>query len=171
MIATQSPAPYFCQIESPVGRLTLESSEKGLTAIRWPDRTGTNRSLGSRLNPHLEQAIEQLTDYFDHTRDAFDLSLAPVGTQFQLHVWQALQQIEFGTTVSYQDIAKAIGNPKACRAVGNANGRNPIPIVIPCHRVISNDGSLGGFAAGLETKSWLLEHEQHLQSKEWDWVV
>ncbi|HBC58441.1 MAG TPA: cysteine methyltransferase [Gammaproteobacteria bacterium] len=154
------PAPYFCHLETPIGHLTIEAIEEGITAIRWPDYSGSNIFRTSKLNQHLNQAIEQITAYFDHKLDTFNLCLAPVGTQFQLRVWRALQQIEFGTTVSYQYIAETIGNPNACRAVGSANGKNPIPIIIPCHRIISSDGTLGGFAAGLETKRWLLEHEK-----------
>jgi methylated-DNA-[protein]-cysteine S-methyltransferase len=104
--------------------------------------------------------MEALKEYFAGKRTEFeDLTLAPAGTTFQLSVWQALLQIPFGATRSYADIARAIGNPKGVRAVGLANGRNPIPVIVPCHRVIGSNGSLTGFGGGLPTKKWLLAHE------------
>ena len=111
--------------------------------------------------------VEQIDDYFAGHRKTFDLSLKPGGTEFQLEVLKALTAIPYGQTVSYQEIARAIGRPKAVRAVGAANGRNPLPIVIPCHRVIGSDGSLTGFSGGLEAKRYLLGHEAggfHLSS-------
>ncbi len=109
-------------------------------------------------------AREQLTDYFDGNLQSFDLNLRPAGTEFQRKVLAELQKIPYGTTTSYGDIAKKIGNPKAMRAVGAANGRNPIPIIIPCHRVIGSSGDLVGFGGGLPTKEALLRHEmEHSQ--------
>lgn len=108
----------------------------------------------------LCDAKQQLSEYFEGERTHFDMPLAPKGTDFQKQVWQALVEIPYGQTVSYQDIAKAVGKPKGSQAVGGANGKNPIAIVVPCHRVIGKDGSLTGYAGGLDKKSWLLSLEQ-----------
>lgn len=108
----------------------------------------------------LCDAKQQLSEYFEGERTHFDMPLAPKGTDFQKQVWQALAEIPYGQTVSYQDIAKAVGKPKGSQAVGGANGKNPIAIVVPCHRVIGKDGSLTGYAGGLDKKSWLLSLEQ-----------
>ena len=110
-------------------------------------------------SPVLQAAETQLREYFAGERLAFDLPLAPRGTPFQLQVWQALARIPYGSTVSYAQLAQAVGNPEAMRAVGAANGRNPLPIVLPCHRVIGADGSLTGFGGGLPTKQFLLQLE------------
>jgi methylated-DNA-[protein]-cysteine S-methyltransferase len=108
----------------------------------------------------FSQACKQLDEYFEGTRQNFTLKLAPTGTQFQQSVWQQLRKIPYGNTCSYGDIASALDNPKASRAVGAANGANPLPIVIPCHRVIGANGSLTGFSGGLAVKDWLLAHER-----------
>jgi len=110
--------------------------------------------------PLIKKAAKQLTEYFSKKRTKFDLPLSPAGTEFQLSVWRALETIPFGETRSYMDIAVQIGNPKACRAVGMANNRNPIAIIIPCHRVIGRDGSLTGFGGGLDAKQYLLDLEK-----------
>ena len=108
----------------------------------------------------LDGAAAQLTEYFAGNRTAFDLPLDLVGTQFQTEAWHALAGVPYGTTVSYGEQARRLGRPAAVRAVGAANGRNPVPIVLPCHRIIGADGSLTGFGGGLDTKRWLLDHEQ-----------
>jgi methylated-DNA-[protein]-cysteine S-methyltransferase len=133
-----------------------------LSEIRLGDRPAIGPAADATPCPILQRASRQLAEYFAGRRRQFDLPLLPVGTAFQRRVWQALRQIPFGATASYREIARAIGQPTACRAVGGANGRNPIPIVIPCHRVIGAGGALVGFSAGLQRKVWLLEHEAAL---------
>jgi methylated-DNA-[protein]-cysteine S-methyltransferase len=148
-------------IDSPIGQLLLAGDREGLKIIGFPQgkgkvSTGADWELTS--NCFLDAEL-QLAEYFDGRRRSFDLNLAPQGTDFQLAVLAALQTIPFGDTRSYLDIAIQIGRPKAVRAVGAANGRNPLPIVIPCHRVIGADGSLTGFGGGLESKLFLLQLE------------
>ncbi|MGB3810384.1 MAG: methylated-DNA--[protein]-cysteine S-methyltransferase [Parvibaculum sp.] len=150
-------------LKSPIGDLRLAATEEGLIAVVFPietKRTYANARGSVPARMHLDAATEALKEYFAGKRTEFkDLTLAPAGTAFQLSVWQALLQIPFGATRSYADIARAIGNPKGVRAVGLANGRNPIPVIVPCHRVIGSNGSLTGFGGGLPTKKWLLAHE------------
>ncbi|TQM13063.1 methylated-DNA-[protein]-cysteine S-methyltransferase [Pseudoxanthomonas sp. 3HH-4] len=151
----------FRYLDSPVGTLTLAATDDGLHAIEFP----RNRHPASRAgwtegqHPVLDLAARQLDEYFAATRLAFDLPLAPRGTDFQRTVWLALAGIAYGETVSYAQLAQRVGKPTAMRAVGAANGRNPLPIVLPCHRVIGADGSLTGFGGGLPTKQFLLELE------------
>jgi methylated-DNA-[protein]-cysteine S-methyltransferase len=156
----------YKQIKTPVGRLTLVANDLSLVAIHWEDedRTDSDEATPADCHPILAEAERQLSDYFAGRRTTFDLPLDPAGTPFQKKVWQALTRIPFGRTVSYGDIAASIGSPTACRAVGAANGRNPIPIVVPCHRVIGASGKLTGFAGGLENKSILLTLERALPS-------
>jgi methylated-DNA-[protein]-cysteine S-methyltransferase len=150
-------------VPSPVGALTLIASDKGLAAILWenddPGRVRLNPRIEGRDHPVLLEAERQLGEYFAGTRQAFDLPLDFNGTDFQKRVWAQLLAIPFGETRSYADIARAIDRPSAFRAVGAANGRNPISIVAPCHRVIGTNGSLTGFAGGIEAKRHLLELE------------
>ncbi len=150
---------------SPVGMLTLVASDAGLVAILWQDDDPRRVSLAdvedAGDHPVLAMAGGQLADYFAGRRRTFDLPLDFRGTDFQKSVWSALLAIPFGETRSYGDIARAIGRPSASRAVGAANGRNPISIVAPCHRVIGSNGALTGFAGGLEAKAWLLRLEGH----------
>lgn len=148
-------------IESPIGKLLLAGNENGLAIIGFPKGKGmvVPESTWQLSKSCFEDAERQLNEYFAGTRKIFDLKLAPTGTEFQLAVLDALQDIPLGETRSYQQIAQQIGRPKAVRAVGAANGRNPLPIVIPCHRVIGADGSLTGFGGGLEAKLFLLELE------------
>jgi methylated-DNA-[protein]-cysteine S-methyltransferase len=149
---------------SPVGTLTLVASDKGLTAILWENDDPNRVRLGTMVtndgHPILVEAERQLIDYFAGHRTAFTLPLAFEGTSFQQEVWAALLTIPFGETRSYGEIAHQIGRPSASRAVGAANGRNPISIIAPCHRVIGANGTLTGFAGGLEAKAWLLEMER-----------
>ena len=150
-------------VESPVGKLTLVASDVGLAAILWESDDGRRVPLtleeeapGHRV---LLEAERQLAEYFSGRRRAFTVQLDVVGTPFQKKVWQALLTIPFGETRSYAEIARQIGSPRAVRAVGAANGRNPLSIVAPCHRVIGSSGKLTGFAGGLETKARLLALE------------
>jgi methylated-DNA-[protein]-cysteine S-methyltransferase len=143
-------------VESPVGKLKIESDDCWITGI-WLNATA-NVTPG-RATGVLAELERQLAAYFDGRLTEFDLPLSPKGTPFQLDVWAALRTIPYGTTCSYSDIARKIGRADAVRAVGAANGQNPIPIVIPCHRVIGANGSLTGFGGGLPMKKWLLAHE------------
>jgi methylated-DNA-[protein]-cysteine S-methyltransferase len=155
---------YFYKImKSPIGELKLVGSESGLAAILWhldrPHRMRLNIVAEDKKQPLLVKAERQLNEYFKGKRKKFDLKLDFAGTDFQNKVWQALLSIPFGETRSYGQIAKLLGNAKAMRAVGAANGRNPIPIIAPCHRVIGSSGKLTGFAGGMKMKAHLLELE------------
>jgi methylated-DNA-[protein]-cysteine S-methyltransferase len=155
-------------MSSPVGRLTLVATDNGLAAILWEnDRPGRVRlNVGAEINDHpvLVETERQLEEYFAGRRTAFALPLDPSGTAFQRQVWDALLTIPFGETRSYGQIARQIGNPTAIRAVGAANGRNPLSIVVPCHRVVGSTGALTGFAGGLDVKAQLLALESGLPS-------
>ncbi len=148
-------------IESPLGVIQLTAQNGALVAVTLLGESGTSSSTvpGAALSL-LERAAAQLAEYFAGVRIAFDVPLAPQGTAFQRSVWAHLAAIPHGETRSYRDLARAIGNPAACRAVGAANARNPIAIIVPCHRVIGATGTLTGYAGGLAAKQWLLEHEQ-----------
>lgn len=154
----------YTTMDSPVGTLTLIASEAGLAAVLWPDDDPARVCLEPREeapdHPVLAAARAQLAAYFAGTRQRFDLPLDPRGTVFQQAVWQALLTIPFGETRSYAAIARQIGRPSATRAVGAANGRNPLSIVAPCHRVIGSNGALIGFAGGLAAKEMLLRLER-----------
>lgn len=157
-------------MSSPVGELTLVANQSALAAILWENDKPTRVRLGPMgavtNTPILYQAEQQLNEYFAGTRTRFELALNFVGTEFQRKVWAALLTIPFGETRSYSDIAIQIGNANAVRAVGAANGRNPISIVAPCHRVIGKGGDLTGFAGGVETKKILLDLERRILGKE-----
>ncbi|MEQ8268730.1 MAG: methylated-DNA--[protein]-cysteine S-methyltransferase [Parvibaculum sp.] len=150
-------------LDTPIGRLRLAATDDGLAAVLFPNQKDIafpKREGSAKAQAHLAKALKALDLYFEgRKKDFTGLTLAPAGTPFQKSVWTALARIPFGETRSYADIAKAIGNPKGMRAVGLANGRNPIPVIVPCHRVIGADGSLTGFGGGLPTKKWLLEFE------------
>lgn len=152
---------YYAWTESPVGKLLLAGTDAlSLIAFsRGPKPTAPKADWRSSDAPFLREAAAQLEEYFQGTRREFDLDLEPTGTRFQLKVLDALATIPYGETRSYGEVAVQIGAPRAVRAVGAANGRNPLPIVLPCHRVIGADGSLTGFGGGLETKRYLLELE------------
>jgi methylated-DNA-[protein]-cysteine S-methyltransferase len=154
----------FRLFDSPVGQLKLVASDAGLAAILWenddPHRVRLNLVAEDRNHPVLVSAEKQLGEYFAGERTSFDLELDFSGTEFQKKVWHALLEIPFGETRSYAQIASRLQNPKAVRAVGAANGKNPISIVAPCHRVIGSNGKLTGFAGGLETKAYLLGLEE-----------
>jgi methylated-DNA-[protein]-cysteine S-methyltransferase len=147
-------------VASPVGELTLVASDGGLVAILWPDDSPRRVPLAANTfdpaHPILADTVQQLEEYFAGSRLAFDLPLDMRGTAFQRAVWHALTTIPYGETRSYRDLARQLGNPAATRAVGAANGRNPVSIVVPCHRVIGSSGKLTGFAGGLEAKAYLL---------------
>jgi methylated-DNA-[protein]-cysteine S-methyltransferase len=145
---------------TPLGELLLLADDAGLRGLYLPDpRHGPAHASGRAAEAPFAAAREQLDAYFAGELETFDLRLAPAGTAFQLRVWEELTRIPFGETISYGELAGRLGEPRAVRAVGLANGRNPISIVVPCHRVIGADGSLVGYGGGLERKRWLLEHE------------
>ena len=153
---------HCTSMPSPIGPLLLAADDTGLKLIefcspRHPMQRGDDWREGD--NAVLRATREQLGEYFEGTRQAFDLPLAPRGTDFQREVWLELRRIAYGETISYAQLAVRIGKPSAVRAVGAANGRNPLPIVVPCHRVIGADGSLTGFGGGLPTKQFLLQLE------------
>jgi methylated-DNA-[protein]-cysteine S-methyltransferase len=153
---------YYSHYSSPVGDLMLVGDGTSLQAVRF-DKGGDSiapKPDWMRRNAAFLQVKKQLDAYFSGQLTCFSVPLSPAGTEFQLRVWRALQEIPYGKTCSYLDIAKAVGDPKATRAVGSANGQNPIPIIIPCHRVIGQDGSLTGFGGGLARKRFLLALEQ-----------
>ena len=154
-------AIYERIIESPLGPISLAGTDEGLIRVDFQHgERPVEVTPSGRMPPgYFEQAVAQLREYFEGTRQHFDLPLAPPGTAFQHQVWQALQHIPFGHTTTYQDLAARLGKPTASRAVGSANGRNPIAIIIPCHRVIGRDGRLRGYAGGLHIKQQLLQHE------------
>jgi len=152
---------WYDEMPSPVGTLRLVADEQGLCEI-WFERGRHQKAPQShwlRDAKPLAQARRQLEEYFAGTRQQFDLPLHPLGTPFQLEVWWELARIPYGATISYGELARRINQPQAMRAVGAANGRNPLPIVLPCHRVIGSDGSLTGFGGGLPTKRYLLSME------------
>ena len=164
-------------IDTPIGPLTLVADDVGLRAVTWPDEDGARVGLSGQLGASdssapspttvhssaaiatLEATEAQLREYFAGERQDFDLPMHLVGTDFQQEAWRGLADIPYGQTISYGEQAERLGRPKAVRAVGAANGRNPLSIVLPCHRVVGTSGDLTGFAAGLETKRWLLAHE------------
>jgi methylated-DNA-[protein]-cysteine S-methyltransferase len=141
--------------KTPLGTAKITGDEQGIASISILEE-GT---ISKKIPKDLKEATNQLQDYFNGKRTSFDFKLNPQGTEFQQKVWQALLEIPFGKTVSYMDITKKLGDVKAIRAVASANGKNPLWIVIPCHRVIGTNGSLTGYAGGLWRKKWLLEHE------------
>ena len=145
---------------SPVGRLLLEADDLALTSIIFDE--GSLAGETATASSVLIDTLKQLNEYFDGKRKQFDLPLAPEGTDFQQQVWRLVSGVAFGETKSYGELAHQLGSPDYSRAVGLANGRNPIPIIIPCHRIIGANGQLTGYAGGLERKKWLLLHEQRL---------
>jgi methylated-DNA-[protein]-cysteine S-methyltransferase len=151
---------------SPVGRLTITASDAGIRTIHW-DGTEVESAAAAGGSPEgraalLAEAVRQLEEYFAGSRTEFDLKLDPQGTPFQLSAWTVLCDIPFGQTVSYAYQARRLGDVRKSRAVGAANGKNPIPIVVPCHRVVGSDGSLTGFGGGIESKAWLIDHEKRV---------
>jgi methylated-DNA-[protein]-cysteine S-methyltransferase len=149
-------------INSPLGITKIVGDENGVSIIS----VLSEGPLSTKIPNELQEAVSQLQEYFEGKRQDFDFKLNPKGTDFQKKVWQELRNIPFGKTISYLDLSKKLGDVKAIRAVASANGKNPLWIVVPCHRVIGTDGSLTGYAGGLWRKKWLLEHEtpSHQQS-------
>lgn len=145
---------YQDYFESPIGTIEIRANDSALTALDFCEQRGVTVA-----HPLLERAIKQLSEYFKGERQLFDLKIELMGTNFQKSVWQELLHIPYGRTCSYFDIARNINSPKAVRAVGAANGKNPIALIVPCHRVIGSNGTLTGYAGGLDRKAWLLQHE------------
>ena len=152
---------YYCYLDTPIGELLLAGEDDALSLIGFPKGSMRREPEPDWIfnEQRLANACQQLREYFDGERREFDLPLELGGTEFQVSVLEALQEIPYGETTSYGEIARRIGRPKAVRAVGAANGRNPIPIVVPCHRVIGSTGDLTGFGGGLDTKEALLRLE------------
>ena len=153
------------RLPTPLGELTLVASDTALRAVYFPTSPdvpplhNVERGSGGEASAVLARARRQLEEYFTGARTTFDLPLDAAGSAFQQRVWDALRAIPYGTTVSYSELARRLGDVRATRAVGAANGQNPIPIMVPCHRVVGAHGELTGFGGGLERKRWLLEHE------------
>jgi methylated-DNA-[protein]-cysteine S-methyltransferase len=175
--APQAPATIIRRvITTPIGPLTLAAGSAGVRAVLWPGEDGTRawRAVADAVDEadapegaevraaraHLDRAEAELAEYFDGRRRTFDVPLDPAGTPFQLQVWEVLRSIPYGSTMSYGEQAAALGDSRKARAVGAANGRNPLSILVPCHRVVATSGALTGFAGGVDTKAWLLEHER-----------
>ncbi len=168
-MTTPSTTPTVATtMPSPVGPLTLVASDAGLRSVLWPaddhkvdpgDEVGHAQVVDADDHPILVVARRQLNEYFAGDRTEFDVALDPLGTPFQRSAWTALRSIPYGETISYGEQAERMGDKRKARAVGAANGKNPLSIVVPCHRVVGADGSLTGFAGGVETKAWLLAHE------------
>lgn len=159
------------ELASPIGTLTIVASDDALVAIHWDghgdeaDRLdGDLEDVDAADHPVLARTVEQLGEYFAGDRTEFDLPLAPRGTSFQREAWHALERIPYGETISYGEQATLLGDRNKSRAVGAANGKNPIPIVVPCHRVVGANGHLTGFGGGLDTKAWLLDHELRVRA-------
>jgi len=145
-----------CTLETPLGIAKIIGDENGIASVSI---LNSNEQVSDVIPDELQDCVYQLRDYFEGERVNFSLKLNPKGTDFQKRVWKQLEKISFGKTISYLDLSKQLGDIKAIRAVANANGKNPLWIIVPCHRVIGSDGSLTGYAGGLSRKQWLLEHE------------
>ena len=147
---------YIAYYESPIGILEIAGTEKGIQSVSFVKKKPPKLP---EIHPCLENSWRQLDEYFKGKRKEFSLKLELCGTDFQKRVWRQLRKISHGRTASYGDVARAVGNGKAVRAVGNANGKNPISIIVPCHRVIGSNGDMVGFGGGIWRKKWLLRHE------------
>jgi methylated-DNA-[protein]-cysteine S-methyltransferase len=158
---------YQAYLASEIGTLAIAGTEACISAVEFVEPNQAAPSRGQTEMPQaVRDCITQFEEYFRGDRQEFSLSLEPVGTEFQKRVWRQLTTIPYGTTTTYLDIAKAVGNEKAVRAVGAANGQNPISIIVPCHRVIGSDGKLTGYGGGLWRKEWLLNHEGGLHGQQ-----
>ncbi|HRJ77031.1 MAG: Methylated-DNA--protein-cysteine methyltransferase [Planctomycetes bacterium] len=155
----------YLEMPSPIGKLTLTCSDDGITGVHMDTGHFNLPAQARRGHPLLDQARRQLEEYFAGRRKEFELPLAAQGTEFQRRVWARLCDIPFGETASYGQVAARVGKPKASRAVGLANGANPIGIIVPCHRVIGADGKLTGYGGGTHRKQWLLDHESKVTGK------
>jgi methylated-DNA-[protein]-cysteine S-methyltransferase len=164
MSAPATTTLFSTVTDSPVGALRVVASDAGIRAVLWPGddpaRVRLVETIEDPGHPMIAATVVQLAEYFAGDRIEFDVPLDAVGTDFQRLAWAALRTIAYGTTVSYGEQAERMGDRRKARAVGAANGRNPISIIVPCHRVIGANGTLTGFAGGTDTKAWLLEHEQ-----------
>lgn len=150
-------------ISTPVGLLEITEDNNAIIKLSYIYEENIKKEINSY---YLNKSIAQINEYFEGKRTSFDLKLNPEGTDFQIDVWKEVQKIPYGKTKTYLEIAKAIGDPGAARAVGNANNKNPIPILIPCHRVVEANGNLTGYAGGIKRKDWLLHHElKHSKSE------
>lgn len=150
------------QMDTPVGRATLAASAAGLTRVSVggaPNPASPDVRVATAAREHAEQARRELGEYFAGKRTTFDVVLAPEGTELERAVWTQIARIPFGATLTYGEIARALGRPTATRPVGRATGQNPLWVIVPCHRVVGAGGALTGYAGGLPTKRWLLEHE------------
>ena len=155
---SQEHTAYY---RSKIGLLEIIGAEQGIKEVSFAEVEPPDESA-AEVHPCLQDCVRQLDEYFKGERQEFSLELAPDGTAFQQKIWHELMKIPFGKTVSYLDIARAVGDEKAVRAVGSANGRNKIVIIMPCHRVIGSNGQLTGYGGGLWRKEWLLDHEQSI---------
>lgn len=151
-----------CTIETPLGVAKIIGDVHGISSVSVLDQS---EEISNTIPDELLEAVSQLKAYFNSTRKTFDLKLNPTGTTFQKKVWKQLETIPFGKTISYLELSKQLGDVKAIRAVANANGKNPLWIIVPCHRVIGSDGSLTGYAGGLHRKQWLLNHESEVKQQ------
>ena len=149
---------YIYYYESPIGCIRIKADDTSILYLDFPEED-QNKNQGEYLE-QIQLCVSQLDEYFSGKRKNFDISYLLKGTEFQKKVWAELEKVPYGVTVSYKDIAKSIGNEKAVRAVGTTNGKNPISIIVPCHRVVGADGKLTGYAWGIWRKEWLLEHEK-----------
>jgi len=152
----------IAHINSPIGSIEIKGDAHGLTSLHFMD---IEVPASKSIPKDLKKVASQIVEYFKGKRTDFDVKMAPEGTEFQKKVWSQLQEIPFGKTTSYQQMANQLGDPKVIRAAASANGKNPIAIIIPCHRVIGSDGSLTGYAGGLHRKKWLLEHESPVKQQ------
>jgi O-6-methylguanine DNA methyltransferase len=148
---------YRAFYKSPIGRIEITATEKEICSLDFVKDKTSHKATA--LSPALRECLKQLDEYFAGKRRIFELMLRLAGSEFQCDVWQALLDVPHGATASYADVAKAVRRPKAVRAVGSANGANPIAVIVPCHRIIASDGGLGGYGGGLWRKEWLIEHE------------
>ncbi|HMC04259.1 MAG TPA: methylated-DNA--[protein]-cysteine S-methyltransferase [Actinomycetota bacterium] len=151
----------YTHVDTPIGKLTVVAGGTGIRRILWDGEAPPEDAVEGHSDL-LDAAVTQIREYFTGNRTTFDLPLDLGGTPFQQKVWRELGSIPFGTTISYGEQARRIGRPQAARAVGAANGRNPVPVVLPCHRVIGSGGALTGFGGGLDTKRTLLRHEEEI---------
>ncbi|MBB6679995.1 methylated-DNA--[protein]-cysteine S-methyltransferase [Aequorivita sp. 609] len=149
--------------QSPIGVIEIVGNSEGVSSILFKD--DDSLAISENIPKELNDVVTQLQEYFEGKRSTFNVKISPKGTDFQKRVWNELLNIPFGKTLNYQQIANKLGDPKVIRAAASANGKNPISIIIPCHRVIGSDGSLTGYAGGLHRKKWLLEHENPWQQQ------
>lgn len=154
---------HIAHFQSEIGLIKIMGTEDGISFVGFIDEEPMKYP---EIHPSLQDCVDQITEYFKGDRHEFNIKLQLKGTQFQKQVWNQLIKIPFGETASYKDIAASIGNEKSVRAVGNANGKNNIVIIIPCHRIIGSDGTLVGYGSGLDRKQWLLDHESRHNSKQ-----